>query len=133
MSILNFIDNHTGLIAWFIVGLILLVLYLRGETAGLFPFLRETLSERDLKTGQPIASTKRMTLLASTWVLLWGYMKLTLAVCRWIDKGGDPTTIYGMVSLGVMGLAGITYLGGKWLSKSLPPGLIPDSEPEPKA
>lgn len=123
------LDAHTGLFVWAIVGLVLLVLYLRGQARGFWPFLRETLSERDPKTGDLTASTKRMTLLASLWVVLWGYAKLTLAVCRWIDKGNDPTAIYITVALGVLGLAGGTYLGGKWLAGKLPPGLLPDTPP----
>jgi hypothetical protein len=123
--VITFIDNHTGMVVWAIVGLALLALYLRGQGQGFWPFLRETLSERDPSTGMLTASTKRMTLLASLWVVLWGYAKLTLAVCRWVDRGGDPTAIYITLALGVLGLAGGTYLGGQWLKGKLPPGLLP--------
>lgn len=129
MTILSYLDHHTGLVIWAIVGLVLLALYLRGQAQGFWPFLRETLSERDPKTGQLTASTKRMTLLASLWVVLWGYAKLTLAVCRWVDKGNDPTAIYITLALGVLGLAGGTYLGGQWLKGKLPAGLLPDAPP----
>lgn len=128
------LESHTGLMVWALVGLVLLVLYLRGQGQGFWPFLRETLSERDPATGALTASTKRMTLLASLWGVLWGYAKLTLAVCRWVDKGGDPTTIYLVVAVGVLSLAGATYLGGKYLARKLPAGLLPPdpSDPETK-
>ena len=128
------LESHAGIVVWALVGLVLLVLYLRGQARGFWPFVRETLSERDPATGRLTASTKRMTLLASLWVVLWGYMKLTLAVCRWVDKGGDPTTIYLVVAVGVLSLAGATYLGGQYLAGKIPAGLpTPDpSNPDAK-
>jgi len=122
-----FIEAHLGLVCWSLVGLVLLVLYLRGQAQGFWPFLRDTLSEWDLTAQRMIPSTKRMTLLLALWASLWAFTKLTLAVCRWIDKGNDPTAIYITVALAVLGLAGGTYLGGKWLAGKLPPGLGPDS------
>lgn len=128
-TLFAFIEAHLGLVCWALVGLVLLVLYLRGQARDFWPFLRETLSERDPSTGTLTASTKRMTLLLSLWASLWAFAKLTLAVCRWIDKGNDPTAIYITVALAVLGLAGGTYLGGKWLSGKLPPGIGPDPDP----
>lgn len=122
-----FLEAHLGLVCWALVGLVLLVLYLRGQAQGFWPFLAQTLSEWDPAAQRWNPSTKRMTLLLALWSSLWAFMKLTLAVCRWIDKGNDPTTIYITFALAVLGLAGGTYLGGKWLAGKLPAGLGPDS------
>lgn len=115
-SLFAFLEAHLGLVCWSLVGLVLLVLYARGQAREFWPFLRETLSERDPITGVLTASTKRLTLLLSLWASLWAFAKLTMAVCRWIDKGNDPTAIYLFVAGGVLFLAGATYLGGKWLA-----------------
>ena len=131
MGILAFIDSHTGLIAWGLTAIVVLILYLRHETAGLFPFLRETLSERG-NDGQLTSSTKRMSLLASVAMLLWGYAKLTLAVCRWVDRGGDPTGLYMATLAMVGGLSGTTYLIGKWIAGKVGASSDPNSSLTPK-
>ncbi len=120
-----FLEAHQGLVCWALVGLVLLVLYLRGQAQGFWPFLAQTLSEWDPATQRWNPSTKRMTLMLALWSSLWAFTKLTLAVCRWIDKDNDPTAIYLTVALAVLGLAGGTYLGGKWLAGKLPPGFGP--------
>lgn len=130
MQILSFLDAHAGLFTWAIFGLVLLALYRKAEAKGFFTFLYETFSEFDPRMNRLVPSTKRMTLISSTWVLLWGYAKLTLAVCRWIDQGNNPTTIYIALALGVMCLAGLSYivtkvLGSRFGLPSVTPG--PDS------
>lgn len=116
MSILNFIDNHTGLIVGIIVLVVALALYLRGEAKGFFAFWYETLSEFDQRANRLIPSTKRMALIATIYVLDWAFVKLTLAVCRWIDKGNDPTGIYIFVLVTLAGVGTGTYVAGKWIA-----------------
>jgi hypothetical protein len=125
----RYIDSHVGVLTGAAACTILLVLYARGQGREVWPFLRETLSERDPKTGLLTASSKRMTLLASLWMVLWGYAKLTLAVCRWVDKGQDPTSIYMTVTIGVLSLAGCTYIGGQLVKQKSSTEVSPEPNP----
>ncbi|MBS1771158.1 MAG: hypothetical protein JSS77_16025 [Acidobacteria bacterium] len=116
MTILNFIDNHTGLIVGTIFLIVTVLLYLHGEAKGMFAFFYDTLSEFDPRANRLVPSTKRMALISTVYALDWAFVKLTLAVCRWIDKGNDPTYLYIFVLVTLAGVGTGTYVAGKWIA-----------------
>ena len=124
--IATLIENHFGAITGVLLLLFFAVMYVRGEMPAFFTFLRLTLT--DEKTGQP--STKSMGYLAGLGALCWSFAKLTLATCRWIDKGGDPSMLFLGELTVIAGLVGIVYYGAKKLQQAdpvVPP--VPSAQP----
>lgn len=103
---LQLIDSHVGLIVGALLVVALMVMYARGEMNGLFPWLGQAASTNG------VPSSKNLGFLVAVATLCWGFVKVTLAVCRWVDKGNDPTYI-SIIYLGVVAaLAGITKIFG---------------------
>lgn len=108
-----FVDSHLGLLVFSLMGLAALILYARGEAAGLFPFVAGLFSTVS-PDGKSTPSVKNVVYFMGGATLCWSGVKVTLAVCRAIDAGKlDPFGTYFVIMGAVAALAGGGYLIGK--------------------
>ena len=114
-SFLFAVAHNFGAIVAVLFALYLTVAYTRGELQSFFGFLKEMLT--DPETGK--ASSKKVGYFAGTLTMCVGFAKITLAVCRWIEKGNDPTMIYTLVLGAVVGLTGGVLIGAQALQNNL--------------
>lgn len=109
-QLLHDLGQHTGIFAGSIALIFIAVLYHRKELDGLFPWLGAAASSRNTPGGPLEPSAKNLGYLFAIAILCWGFAKITLAVCRWIDRGNDPTYIH-LIYLGVIAaLVGVTKI-----------------------
>ena len=127
-AVLAIFDQHFGALVAIVLGIYLIIAYTRGELGGLFSFAKEMLSGADGR-----ASTKSVGYFAGIMTLCWSFVKVTLATCRRIDAGMDPSMVFVAELAVIATLVGAGYLFGKYLtakSTSTPPP--PDAqEPQP--
>lgn len=101
-DLFQFADGHAGVLLGGFIVIALIVMYVRDEMDGFFPWLGRAASEK----GEP--SAKNLVYILAGVFLCWGYSKIVLAVCRWIDKGNDPTFIVLTMAGILAALVGVT-------------------------
>lgn len=113
---IGFIDSHLGLLVFTLLGAASLGLYLRGDAAGLFPFIAGALSTK-AADGTSTPSVKNIGYFMGSSTVCWSCVKVTLAVCSAIYAGKlDPFGAFFVCIGTVATLTGAGYLVGKKIS-----------------